>query len=189
MFWAYLGVWAASALLGPFVVDPGLIRERLRPGPGGKDYQIAVTAAPLWLSSYALAGLDVGRYHWSDTVPRATQAVGLLVMVAGLAVVTWAAAVNPFASTVIRIQSERGHRVISAGPYRYVRHPMYACCLPLFVGGGLALGSWLAVLPRVALLALILRRTSVEDRTLREQLEGYAAYALHVRYRVFPGVW
>src|SRR5262249_6691233 len=119
-FWAHLGVWAAAALVGPWVVDPGLLRERLRPGPGGQDYRIVVAALPLWWGSYVVAGLDVGRLHWGDTVPPAAQVLGLVAMAAGMAVVTWAAAVNPFASTVIRIQRERGHRVISSGPYRYV---------------------------------------------------------------------
>jgi protein-S-isoprenylcysteine O-methyltransferase Ste14 len=189
MFWIYLGVWSASALVGPFVVDPGLIRERLRPGPGGKDSLIGFLAAPLWLGSYVVAGLDVGRYHWSDTIPLAIQVFGILLMAAGVAVVTWSAAVNPFASTLIRIQRERGHRVITTGPYSCVRHPMYACCLPIFIGGALALGSWFAALPRLLIVALILRRTAVEDRTLSEQLEGYAEYTGKVRYRVLPGLW
>lgn len=189
MFWAYLGVMAASAVVGAFLVDPGLIAERLRPGPGGTDYLTAVAAAPLWLAAYAVAGLDVGRFHWSDDVPAAAQVGGLLALAAGSAVVTWAAAVNRFASTVVRIQTERGHHVIAVGPYRFVRHPMYAASLFLFVGGGLALGSWLAVLLRLALMVPILRRTALEDRFLREQLDGYAAYAERVRYRLIPGVW
>jgi protein-S-isoprenylcysteine O-methyltransferase Ste14 len=189
LFWSYLGIWAAAALVGPFVLDQGLIRERLRPGRGGKDSLIGVVAAPLWLGSYVVAGLDVGRYHWSDAVPFSAQVLGILVMAAGVVVVTRAAAVNPFASTVIRIQRERGHHVITSGPYRFVRHPMYACCIPIFLGGALALGSWWAALPRLAIILLILRRTAVEDRTLLEQLAGYTDYAGKVRYRIIPGVW
>jgi protein-S-isoprenylcysteine O-methyltransferase Ste14 len=189
MFWAYLGVWSASALVGFLVADPSLIRERLRPGPGGHDYLTAVLALPLWLGSYVVAGLDVGRFHWSDTVPRSLQLAGLVAMGGGSAVVTWAVAVNRFASSVIRIQTERGHRVIAGGPYRWVRHPMYAFCAFVFIGGGLALGSWTGVLLRVALMLPILRRTALEDRFLCEHLEGYSDYARQVRHRLFPGFW
>jgi protein-S-isoprenylcysteine O-methyltransferase Ste14 len=131
----------------------------------------------------------VGRFHWSDTVPLVVQVIGLLATAAALAVTTWASAVNRLFSSVIRIQTERGHHVITSGPYRFVRHPAYAVSPLLFVGSGLALGSWLAALIGVLLVLPVLRRTAQEDRILRERLEGYAAYARKVRYRLFPGVW
>src|SRR5258708_5414647 len=107
MFWAYLGVWTASAVIGPLVIDPTLIKERLRPGPGGKDYATGIALAPLWLGQWVVAGLDVGRFHWTDDVPFGVQIVGLLATAAGLAVMVWAAAVNRFFSSVIRIQVDR----------------------------------------------------------------------------------
>jgi len=189
MFWAYLGVWTASMVVGSSVVDPTLAQERLRPGPGGKDYETLVVSTLLLPGQCIVAGLDVGRFHWSDIVPLAVQVTGLLAMAAALAVVVWAAAVNRFFSSVIRIQTDRGHHLVTSGPYRFVRHPAYASCPFLFIGAGLALGSWLAALVSLLLIVLILRRTAMEDRILREQLEGYAAYAQKVRYRVFPGVW
>jgi protein-S-isoprenylcysteine O-methyltransferase Ste14 len=189
LFWAYLGVWAAALVTAGVVSDPTLTRERLRPGPGGKDYLSIIVVTPLWLGLHVVAGLDVGRFHWSDDVPLPLQVVGLAVMAAALAVMMWALAVNRFFSSVVRIQSDRGHHVITGGPYRVVRHPAYACVPFLFIGGGLALGSWLTALLSLVMLPLFLRRTAQEDRTLREQLEGYAAYAERVRYRLFPGVW
>ena len=189
MFWIYLGIWIVSIGVAVFVVDPTLIQERIRPGPGGRDYATAIALTPLWLGQCVVTGLDVGRYHWSDNVPPVVQVIAMLAMAAGLAVVVWAEAVNRFFSSVIRIQTERGHHVITSGPYRYLRHPGYAACLFVFAGGGLALGSWLAALIGVLMVLPILRRTVVEDRLLHEQLEGYTAYAQKVRYRVFPGVW
>ena len=189
MVWAYLGIWAVVGLVTPLVMDPSLIKERLWPGPGGRDDALTIAFVPLWLGQYIVAGLDVGRFHWSDTVPPALQVVGLLATAAGLAVTIWASAVNPFFSSVIRIQTDRGHHVITSGPYRFVRHPAYAGAPLLFVGSGLALGSWLAALIGLVMVLLLLRRTGQEDRILREQLEGYAAYAERVRYRLFPGVW
>jgi protein-S-isoprenylcysteine O-methyltransferase Ste14 len=189
MFWAYLGTWAASILVAVAVVDPTLIQERIRPGPGGKDYVTAIISTPLWLGQCVVAALDVGRYHWSDTVPQAVQLIALLAMAAGAAVVVWAEAVNRFFSPVIRIQTERGHHVITTGPYRYLRHPGYAAGSLLFFTGGLVLGSWLGALFGLIMVLPILVRTVREDRILREQLEGYRAYAEKVRYCLVPGVW
>ena len=189
LFWAYLGVWAAATVVGTFVSDPTLVKERLRPGPGGQDSILVFLMIPLWLAQYIVAGLDVGRLHWSDGVPLVVQVIGLVALAAALAVVLWAVAVNRFFSSVIRIQTDRGHQLVTSGPYRFVRHPAYACWPFLIVGGGLALGSWLAVLVGVLLVFPILWRTAREDRILREQLPGYANYAQKVRYRLFPGVW
>jgi protein-S-isoprenylcysteine O-methyltransferase Ste14 len=188
-FWAYLGVWAVATVVATPLVDPGLIRERIRPGPGGQDSAIVYSMIPLWLGQYIVAGLDVGRFHWSDAVPTAVQVAGLVAMAAATAILVWAEVVNPFFSTVIRIQTERGHRVITSGPYRYLRHPGYAACPFVFAGGGLVLGSWLAALIGLVMCLPIWHRTAWEDRILHEQLEGYAAYAQKVRYRLFPGVW
>ena len=93
MFWAYLGVWAATMVVAVFVVDPGLIQERIRPGPGGQDYVSVHVLSVLWLAQ-VVAVLDVGRYHWSDTVPLAVQVTGVLAMAAAMAVLVWAEAVN-----------------------------------------------------------------------------------------------
>ena len=188
-FWAYVGVWAAAMVAGSFLIDPTLVQERLRPGPGGKDYGTVVVLTALMLGQSVVAGLDVGRLHWSDGVPLAVQGAGLLAVAAALAVVVWAMAVNRFFSPVIRIQTDRGHRLVTSGPYRYVRHPAYAAFPFLMVGSGLALGSWLAALIGLLLVPPVVRRAALEDRVLREQLEGYAAYARQVRYRMFPGVW
>jgi protein-S-isoprenylcysteine O-methyltransferase Ste14 len=187
--WAYFGLWLAAGLAGAALADPGLARERMRPGPGGTDYLLLTVMIPVWFAQYALAGLDVGRLHWTDTVPLAVQILCLVGVAAALAVVTWAVAVNRFFSSVIRIQRDRGHQVVTAGPYRYVRHPGYTAAIVLMLCSGPALGSWLAAVPSVLMIPLLLRRTILEDRTLREQLEGYAEYAQKLRYRLVPGVW
>jgi protein-S-isoprenylcysteine O-methyltransferase Ste14 len=189
MFWAYLGVWTAACLAGVFAADPTLFKERLRPGPGGKDYLTLIVFTPVWLGQHVVAGLDVGRFHWSDGVPLAVQVLGLAATAAALAMVMWAMAVNRFFSSVVRIQTDRGHHLITTGPYRFVRHPAYAAFPFLMVGGGLALGSWTAALLGLLMVLPVLRRAAMEDRTLLAQLNGYADYARRVRYRLFPGVW
>lgn len=97
--------------------------------------------------------------------------------------------VNRFFSAVVRLQTDRGHHVVTAGPYRIVRHPGYVGIIVGCMCSPIALGSWLAAVPMVPCLALFVRRTVLEDRFLRENLDGYADYANRVRYRLLPGLW
>ena len=101
----------------------------------------------------------------------------------------WAMRVNRFFSSVIRLQEDRGHQLVTDGPYRWMRHPGYTAGILLCLSSGIALGSWLSALPAVACIPLLLRRTVAEDRFLKENLKGYSAYADAVRYRLVPGVW
>lgn len=97
--------------------------------------------------------------------------------------------VNRFFSSVIRIQRERGHHLVTGGPYRWVRHPGYAAALPAIVASGLALGSWLATATGALGVPLLLWRTIAEDRVLRVELPGYKGYSQQVRWRLLPGIW
>ncbi len=186
-FWTYLLTLPAVGLaLGRFI-DPGLLKERVRPGPGGVDRALRWVASPFLLIHLVIAGLDA-RWGWS-TVPPAVRAAAYGGFVSALLFATWAIVVNRFFSPVVRIQSERGHQVVTAGPYRWIRHPGYAATVLGFPWGGLVLGSWWAVVPMLPVVALILRRTVIEDRFLLEHLPGYRAYASRVRWRLLPGVW
>jgi protein-S-isoprenylcysteine O-methyltransferase Ste14 len=97
--------------------------------------------------------------------------------------------VNRFLSPVLRIQTERRHHLITAGPYQYVRHPGYAGAIVAFLSSPLALGSWWAFAPILPLVLLIARRAAAEDRFLHTHLPGYSEYAAQVRYRLLPGIW
>ena len=160
MFWAYLGVYLVSMVVGMFIVDPTLIQERMRPGPGGQDFATLIVLTPLMLAQCVIAAIDVGRYHWSDSVPVVHANHGTHCDGRHMAVLLWAESVNRFFSSVIRIQTERGHHVITTGPYRYLRHPGYAASPFLLIGGGLVLGSWLAALIGVVMCLPIFRRTA-----------------------------
>ncbi len=188
-FWLYLAIYAFVFLLSFAILDPDLLRERMRPGGKRPPAALRLFAIVLF-AHWIVAGLDRGRFHWSDTVPVWLQAAGLIVTAAGYALVLWAMRVNRFFSSVARIQSDRGQHVISSGPYALVRHPGYLAGFAIMIASGLALGSWLAVavlvIPSVP--ALIVRAAG-EDRMLQAELPGYGAYASRVRWRVLPGIW
>lgn len=186
--WAYLAIYALIFGFGIMRMDDGLLRERLRPGVGA-DRALIVSGQALFAAHVIFAGLDIGRLHWSDTVPAAAQIGGLIVFGVACALVVWPMLVNPFFSPVVRHQAERGHRVIDSGPYAVVRHPGYAGVALVCLSSGVALGSWLACVPTIAFVPLVIRRLRLEERFLLATLPGYADYAGRVRYRLVPGIW
>ena len=190
-FWAYLGIFAAFALVSLLTLRPDLIEERYTGNARSRDNLALLRAASFgaFTGQWVLAGLDAGRFHWSRPLPVLVQLVALAGFGAALGGWYWAMRSNPFFSPALRIQRERGHRVVSAGPYGIVRHPGYAAFTLLGACGPIALGSWWAALPHVAIAALFFRRAAIEDRMLHAELEGYAAYAARVRYRLVPGIW
>jgi len=187
-FWIYLATFAAVSGASLVLVDPTLAQERLR--PGGKRFEPRLAIVALWMIvHWTVAGLDRGRFHWSDTVPVWLRGAGLALFAAALSLASWGAQVNRFASSALRIQTERGHQVVTSGPYAFVRHPTYLAAIILFVVSGLALGSWFAVIIALPGVPFIFRATAREDRFLQENLSGYRDYAERVLYRIVPGVW
>jgi len=186
--WTILGVLAAFYLALAAFADPGMMRERLAPGPGGRDRLTRFLGGGMLVVHWVLVGLDVGRFQWS-LVRWEFQVAGLVGYVAALGVLFWAMHANPFYSSVVRVQTERGHHTVATGPYRFVRHPGYAATLLAMLSGGVALGSWLAMLPILVFSGLFIRRTLLEDRLLQQELEGYAEYARKVRYRLVAGLF
>jgi protein-S-isoprenylcysteine O-methyltransferase Ste14 len=188
-FWLFLAILAAFTTATLLIIDPDLIRERMR--PGGKRPPLGLQLVGIVpVLQWIIAGLDRGRLHWSDGVAPWLQAVGLIGVAAGFALCFWAVVVNPFFSSVARIQADRGQRLITAGPYGYVRHPGYSGAILLIVASGLALGSWIAeAMLIVVAMPLLFWRTIGEDRLLRAELPGYVDYASRVRWRVLPGIW
>jgi protein-S-isoprenylcysteine O-methyltransferase Ste14 len=188
-YWVYLAIFAAVFAAALLWLDPDLARERMR--PGGKRPPVALQLFSIALiAHWIIAGLDYGRFHWSDDVPTWLQWLGLIVLAASYALCLWAMHVNRFFSSVIRIQNDRGQVVVTGGPYAYVRHPGYAAGILVMLSSGVALGSWLAtVLLAVFSLPFLLYRVIAEDRVLLSELPGYRAYAARVRWRLVPGLW
>ncbi len=143
---------------------------------------------PLVLAQPAVAGLDAVRFRWSS-IPFAFVYVGAVLFVASLVLLTWAMMVNPYAEASVRIQNDRGHTVVTSGPYRFVRHPMYAGIILMSLANPLIWGSVWALVMSAVMILLFLWRTAQEDQTLRRELPGYEEYSSHTCYRLLPGVW
>jgi protein-S-isoprenylcysteine O-methyltransferase Ste14 len=188
LYWVYVAIIAALSVGGLYLIGEDLARERTRPGgkPPPWSLRLAMVLCPL---HWAIAGFDRGRVHWSDAVPLALRLVALVVLVLGLALTLWAMHVNRFFSSAVRIQTDRGHRVVDSGPYRWVRHPGYLGAIPAITASGLVLCSWLATALGALGSLWLLWRTRTEDRLLRAELPGYEAYAARVRWRLLPGLW
>jgi protein-S-isoprenylcysteine O-methyltransferase Ste14 len=145
---------------------------------------IMVTCAPLFM----LPGLDAVRYRWSH-VPLALKIIGFVGLILSFGIIFWVVRTNPYSSAAVEIQKDRGHKVITTGPYECVRHPMYVGAILGFISAPLALGSLFTFVPALILTALIATRTCLEDKTLLQELDGYTAYVETVKYRLIPGVW
>ncbi len=191
--WVYLGVMMAVFAGYTAVISrhPDLIAERRKPPADAKRWDRPLVALISAIGPAALllaCGLD-RRFHWSPPMARAWNVTGVLLVVLGGSLTNWAVASNRFFSAVVRIQRDRGHHVVDAGPYGLIRHPGYLGSLIYMPGAALALGSWWALAVVAAISAVFIVRTELEDRTLCAELEGYAEYAGRVRYRLLPGVW
>lgn len=162
--------------------QPDLVAERIRPGKGQDKVDVILSRVlpPLFYLWFALLPVSGG-------APTPVRLCGLFLLVAGLSFSFWAQWVNRFASTIVRIQDE--HKVVCAGPYRRVRHPMYAANLMIFPGGSILAGSWLALAISLILSVIFIIRIGIEERALVSALPDYAAYSLHVRWRVIPCIW
>lgn len=193
--WVYLilffggGFWLTERLARH---DPALLAERMKmPLQRGQplwDKLLVPVVLVAWCAWMVLMGLDAVRYRWS-AMPLWLQCAGAALLVLSYLVIDRVFHENTFLAAVVRIQAERGHRVVSTGPYAVVRHPLYAVMLVFLPANALMLGSWYGVAGAMVLVGAIVFRTAMEDRELLRGLDGYAAYAARVRYRLIPFVW
>jgi protein-S-isoprenylcysteine O-methyltransferase Ste14 len=191
--------WILSLLYGVFLLAyavwgtlkaPDLLKERSQVAANVKVWDKVIMAiyTVLLLATLVLAGLDWGRIRWSQMAVT-WQALGMVGMLLSVGLIFWTILSNAYLGRMVRIQEERGHQVVTGGPYRHVRHPMYVGIILLFPCMTLFLGSWWAVVCASLIAMLMVARTALEDRTLLAELPGYAEYAQRVRYRLLPGVW
>ena len=172
---------------------PGLTSERqnienIQNAKAWDKVLAPLMAVSIGLPMVIVAGLD-HRYNWSAEFPLWLIVIGFLLISLGYAFAAWALAENRFFSSVVRIQTDRGHVVCDSGPYRFVRHPGYAGNILALFGVVLALGSVWALIPAALASVIAVIRTVLEDQTLQEELLGYRDYARRVRYRLIPGIY
>jgi protein-S-isoprenylcysteine O-methyltransferase Ste14 len=168
-----------------------LINERFNPEKGIKTWDkiYFMLSTPLYFITIILGSLDAGRYRLSPEISIETYMLIIFVYILGQFVFMWARKANNYFSTVVRIQTERGHKVCDSGPYKYVRHPGYLGSLLCSAATPAILGSIWAVIPAYLTIVLIIIRTILEDRTLEKELQGYSGYMKRVRFRLVPYVW
>lgn len=135
-----------------------------------------------------IAGLDVGRFHWSS-LNIYFAPVGLMLFSISTVIINWAMIVNPYFEPTVRIQKDRGHKVITNGPYKIVRHPGYLAGILYTSSIPLIIGSLYTFIPVGIYILLIVVRALLEDRTLHRELNGYPEYAKKVRYKLLPWLW
>ena len=197
--WNWPQAWALMVSFGAFLLlyafwglykDPAQLQERSRVAPNVKtwDKVIMTVYTALLPTVFIVAGFDAGRFGWS-VVPAGSQALAWAGLAFAAAWILWTVTTNTFLSRQARIQDERHQVVVTSGPYRYLRHPMYLGILVLFLCLAPALGSWYALIPGLAIDVLFVVRTVKEDQMLREELPGYEDYAQRVRFRLVPGLW
>jgi protein-S-isoprenylcysteine O-methyltransferase Ste14 len=191
MAWAFVAVYTAFCIAAFVALPAPLIVERSRLMAGGTRSDIALAIgffSLLYLATFVTCGLDA-RFAWSPPLPAWLSWGALGVFAAGYGFAFAAMRANPFFATVVRVQRERGHRVVDSGPYAVVRHPGYAGAMVAHLAVPIALGSLWALIPAALGSLLLAMRVLNEERTLVGGLDGYAAYRTRVRWRLLPGVW
>jgi protein-S-isoprenylcysteine O-methyltransferase Ste14 len=188
--WLLLSLSLISGLAFTLGRSPELAAER-RNVKAGKSWDKLLVGITVLLGPMAMwitAGLD-HRFHWSPAIPSSAVIAGAATALLGAALTAWSMRSNQFFSSVVRIQKDRGHTVVQDGPYRFVRHPGYAGMTAFTLATPLILGSYWAFVPAAITASVTVLRTSMEDRTLHNELAGYPDYARKVPHRLLPAIW
>lgn len=189
--YAVIGVVMTVLTYTVFSMSRELMDERSKPGAGAKKWDKAILAysALMLVAMFVVAGLDSGRFHWSPRFHWSLYLLGVIFTVAGQLLFIVAQNQNKFFSSVVRIQSERGHTVYKDGLYKIVRHPAYLGNFIQTLGFPLLFGSLWSIIPVVISIILLLIRTQLEDKTLVNELDGYRQYTGETRYKIIPYIW
>ena len=195
--WIYAGVSFFGFIVSRRLASrrhPDILAERARSmgleNAKSWDKILAPSMALGSVMPLAVAGMDK-LFGWTGIDPfgLAVKIISLIVILLGYVLGSWALVENKFFSGVVRIQNDRGHHVVTTGPYRFIRHPGYSGSLLVYLMAPLFLDSLWAFIPTVLLVGIVFLRTSLEDRTLQDELPGYKEYAQKAHYRLLPGIW
>ena len=191
--WIYISICLMTTLASLLFmqIDAELINERSKPGEGSKrwDKLILVISFFAFIIMSVIAGFDSGRFHWSPSFQVYWYIIGIVLTFFGQILFFVAQKQNKFFSSVVRIQTDRGHTVCDTGLYSMVRHPAYLSQVISTIGFPLLFGSLWSIIPSFIAISLLILRTYLEDSTLKKELEGYIEYSNKIRYKLIPGVW
>ena len=188
---SFIGMFGGIAVVSIF--DPELVNQRglWKEKKDTKGWDKIIIRIYVIFGFYAwpvIAGLDAGRFQWS-CLGIHFGILGGVLFILGAVLIHWAMLVNRHFEAIVRIQKDRDHRVITAGPYRIVRHPGYVGVILWGISSPLIIGSVYGLIPGAAAVIVLIIRTSLEDKLLRKELNGYVEYTKRVRYRLLPGLW
>ena len=172
-------------------IDSELLEERSKPGEGAKKWDKTILGLSflVTISMYIIVGLDSGRYHWSPDFHWSFCLLGIILTVSGQLLFLIAQKQNRFFSSTVRIQTDREHIVCETGLYKIVRHPAYLGSMIQSLGFPLLFCSLWSIIPISVMVILLIIRTALEDKTLKNELKGYLEYAHKTRYKIIPYVW
>jgi protein-S-isoprenylcysteine O-methyltransferase Ste14 len=196
MAWVYLGLVIVSSVFSRIMMArkyPDLVEERAHAleKDNTKPWDKILARLVAFLGPTVIlvvAGLNV-RFGWPPQISINLQLAAFMVVILAYLLAHWAIMSNKFFSATVRIQTERGHTVVTGGPYQYVRHPGYTGGIVAHLATPLMLGSVWALIPGVLTAGLLVVRTALEDKVLQQELDGYQEYAQQVYYRLLPGIW
>lgn len=188
--WILILVSVVVIIINAFIFPAELISERGRKKENVEKWDKLISGLMIipWILIYLVAGLD-HRFEWTARHSIWIHMTGLIFFILGSAMVSWAMVSNNYFSTAVRIQYDRGHKVETGGPYQYIRHPGYLGMIVYLCFTPLLLGTLWALLPAFLTSSLLMIRTSLENKTLENKLDGYREYSKKVKYRLFPGIW
>jgi protein-S-isoprenylcysteine O-methyltransferase Ste14 len=193
--WAFLIIFFSFTIavsIWLFKTDPGLLSERMtglsNKGEKSSDKPLMIIVALTFFAWLAFMPLDAVRFGWSH-MPVWVQFLGAAIFISSWFMFYLVYRENPYLSPAVRVQQDRGQTVISTGPYRFVRHPLYSSFLVFVIGTCLLLGSSYGLIFGLALTLMVAVRAVMEERTLQKELDGYDAYMKRVRYRLIPFIW
>ena len=191
--WLFYIMYLSTTVIHLIIIakkNPKLINQRAKAEEGTKSWDKIILA--IWIFLLILidiiAGLDIGRFHWTS-LSFLYAIIGIVLWSISIILTTWAQIINIHFEATVRIQKERHHQVINSGPYQFVRHPGYLGLFFAFLAYPLIFGSILTFIPAGACIILFIIRTHLEDKTLHEELPGYAEYAEKTKYRLIPRIW
>jgi len=193
--WIFFGasfVYCSASTVVQYKLNPELLVQRLkRKREGSKlwdEILMRVSNLMVLIAVPVIVGLDIGRFQ-SSGLDVLFAVVGFVLFIISTILLNWAMVVNPHFEPTVRIQKDRDHKVITSGPYKIVRHPGYLAGILFTLSIPLIIGSVFTLVPSGIYSLLMIIRTSLEDKTLQKELDGYSEYAKRVRYRLFPEIW